>query len=220
MCTLLFMDMGSKAHWENVYEKKSPAEVSWTQVKPQTSLEMINSFGLGKSAGIIDVGGGDSRLVDFLLDEGYDNITVLDISSKAIDKSKARLGQRAAGVKWIVSDITAFNIPGEYDIWHDRATFHFLTTPGQIGKYIDIASAKVKGFMIIGTFSSNGPEKCSGLTVKRYSEEELTSRMDKAFHKLKCVTEDHVTPSGTRQPFLFCSFKRNGKNLWQGIRSI
>lgn len=198
----------NKNHWEDVYQKKNPDEVSWTQEKPATSLDLIHSFGLDKSARIIDIGGGDSKLVDFLLEEGYENITVLDISAKALDKAKARLGERAARVKWIVSDITEFDTPGEYDIWHDRATFHFLTTTAQIDKYIDIAASKVKGFMSIGTFSHNGPEKCSGLMIKRYSEDELTASLHRAFDKLECITEDHTTPFGTVQNFLFCSFKR------------
>lgn len=202
------MNPENKNHWENVYQKKGPGEVSWTQEKPQTSLDLIHSFGLDKSARIIDIGGGDSKLVDFLLDEGYENITVLDISSAALSKAKARLGERAARVTWVESDITQFNTPAEYDIWHDRATFHFLITPEQIDKYIDIAAAKVKGFMSIGTFSHNGPEKCSGLIIKRYAEDELIASLNKAFNKLECITEDHTTPFGTSQNFLFCSFRR------------
>ncbi|GEP96711.1 hypothetical protein CCY01nite_29710 [Chitinophaga cymbidii] len=206
--TFAYMHPENKKHWENVYQQKSPAEVSWTQEKPQTSLDLIHSFGMDKSARIIDIGGGDSKLVDFLLDEGYENITVLDISAAALDKAKTRLGERATRVTWIESDITQFDAPGEYDIWHDRATFHFLTTPEQINKYIDIAASKVKGYMSIGTFSHSGPEKCSGLTIRRYSEEELASSLSGAFSKLKCITEDHTTPFGTMQNFLFCSFRR------------
>lgn len=128
-----------KNHWENVYETKNPDQVSWTQAKPQTSLDFISSFGLGKEARIIDIGGGDSNLVDFLLQEGYENITVLDISSKALEKAKERLGDAAAKVKWIATDITAFEPAETYDIWHDRAAFHFLTTREQVSKYIGIA---------------------------------------------------------------------------------
>ncbi|RPD41335.1 class I SAM-dependent methyltransferase [Chitinophaga barathri] len=198
----------NKNHWENVYEQKGPSEVSWTQESPQTSLDFINGFGVDKSASIIDIGGGDSKLVDYLLDAGYENITVLDISSKALDKAKARLGEKAAKVKWIVSDITEFDPPTSYDIWHDRATFHFLTTPSQIEKYLHIAGENVKGFLSIGTFSENGPEKCSGLFIKKYSEDELSSALNKYFDKLECRKEDHITPFGTSQNFLFCSFQR------------
>ncbi|MGN6511856.1 MAG: class I SAM-dependent methyltransferase, partial [Chitinophaga sp.] len=161
-----------------------------------------------KSARIIDVGGGDSRLADFLLEEGYEHITVLDISGEALEKAKARLGERAQKIKWIVSDITEFDTGDQYDIWHDRATFHFLTAKEQIEKYIRIAENKVKGFLSIGTFSENGPEKCSGLTIRQYTESSLAARFEEQFEKLKCITEDHVTPFGTKQNFLFCSFRK------------
>lgn len=202
------MSFDNKNHWENVYEKKNPDEVSWTQERPVTSLELIHSFGLDKSARIIDVGGGDSKLVDSLLEEGYENITVLDISAKALEKAKNRLGEKAGKVKWIVSDVTSLDSTDEYDIWHDRATFHFLTTSEQIHKYIHIAGEKTKRFLSIGTFSHDGPEKCSGLTIKRYNEPELVSSLEKQFTKLQCITEDHTTPFGTVQNFLFCSFKK------------
>jgi ubiquinone/menaquinone biosynthesis C-methylase UbiE len=202
------MTTTNQSHWEQVYKNKSPREVSWTQEKPQTSLDLIHSFGLDKSARIIDVGGGDSRLADFLLDDGYEHITVLDISAKALEKAKARLGERAQKIKWIVSDITEFETSDQYDIWHDRATFHFLTTKEQIDKYIRIAENKVTGFLSIGTFSENGPEKCSGLTIRQYTESSLAASFEKQFGKLKCITEDHVTPFGTKQNFLFCSFRK------------
>ena len=202
------MENGNTDHWENVYDKKGPDEVSWTQEQPHTSLRFIHSFGADKSARIIDVGGGDSRLVDFLLEEGYTDITVLDISAKALEKAKRRLGAKAGLVKWIVSDITGFETSETYDIWHDRATFHFLTTPAQINRYITLAAAKVSGFMVIGTFSDNGPEKCSGLPITQYSEAALTARLETYFDKLSCITEDHITPFGTSQNFLFCGFKK------------
>lgn len=202
------MNSHTKQHWEAVYETKKPGQVSWTQEFPKTSLDFIHSFGLPKSAKIIDIGAGDSRLVDFLLDEGYQNITVLDISGKALNKAKKRLGGKAKKVNWIVSDITEFK-PGEfYDIWHDRATFHFLTTGEQVSKYFDTAKKSVKGYMTLGTFSTKGPRKCSGLDVKQYDEQTLTSVFENGFDKLKCITEDHTTPAGKQQNFLFCSFKR------------
>jgi len=197
-----------KKHWEEVYKTKEPGEVSWTQEVPQTSLDFLRSFNLPRSAKIIDIGGGDSKLVDFLLDEGYENITVLDISEYALERAKARLGEMAAKVKWIVSDITEFSPDDTYDVWHDRATFHFLTTPEQIRKYVSIAGNAVKGFMTIGTFSEKGPRKCSGLQIKQYSEAELQAQLSRQFSRIRCITEDHVTPFNTVQHFLFCSFRR------------
>lgn len=197
-----------KNHWEEVYETKNPDQVSWTQETPKTSLDFIHSFGLDKTAKVIDVGGGDSKLVDCLLEEGYENITVLDISEKALDKAKTRLGEKAQKVNWVVSDITEFKTQNTYDIWHDRATFHFLTTTEQISNYLDIARKNVNGFMLIGTFSTNGPTKCSGLAIKQYDEQSLSAQFKNGFEQLKCTTEDHTTPFGTVQNFLFCSFER------------
>ncbi len=202
------MKLDRKKHWETVYETKNPDQVSWTQETPKTSLEFILSFGLKKSAKIIDIGGGDSKLVDYLLDAGFQNVTVLDVSSKSLEKAKARLGAKANKVNWIVSDITEFEPHSTFDVWHDRATFHFLTTNQQIKKYIKIATKCVSGYLIIGTFSSNGPKKCSGLDIKQYDEEELTMELKNGFDKIQCVTEDHLTPFNTTQNFLFCSFKR------------
>lgn len=198
-----------KAHWEKVYTTKQPHEVSWTQDLPSTSLAFIRGFGLPKAASIIDIGGGDSRLVDCLIEEGYENITVLDISENALERARRRLGDKGKNVKWIVADVTDFHPTDSYDIWHDRATFHFLTTPEQIAAYLDTARQAVNHFMAIGTFSENGPQKCSGLDVRQYSEEELQKQLEAGFRKLKCITEDHVTPFHTTQNFLFCSFARN-----------
>src|SRR5699024_3739892 len=155
-------------HWESVYETKNPDQVSWTQEIPKTSLDFIHWFGVDKTARIIDIGGGDSKLVDYLLDNGFENITVLDISAKALDKAKTRLGDKAKKVNWIVSDIIEFEPTTTFDIWHDRATFHFLTTKEQVSKYLDIARKNVNGYMTIGTFSKNGPKKCSGRDIKQY----------------------------------------------------
>jgi 2-polyprenyl-3-methyl-5-hydroxy-6-metoxy-1,4-benzoquinol methylase len=199
-----------KDHWENIYQVKTPEQVSWTQEVPQTSLDFIHSFHPPKSARIIDIGGGDSKLVDFLLEEGYENVAVLDISEQALNRAKKRLGEKAEKVTWIVSDVTAFEPPTSYDIWHDRAAFHFLTTEPQIVKYLSIAKKAVNenGYMTIGTFSDNGPEKCSGLPIKQYNEETLTEQLNDGFTKIRCITEDHVTPFNTTQNFLFCSFKK------------
>ncbi|MCF8272767.1 MAG: class I SAM-dependent methyltransferase [Flavobacteriaceae bacterium] len=202
------MTLNRKKHWETVYETKNPDQVSWTQEIPKTSLDFIHSFKLKKTAKIIDVGGGDSKLVDYLLDEGFENVSVLDISSKSLEKAKKRLGDKANKVNWIVSDITEFKPNITFDVWHDRATFHFLTTSKQIETYLKIARQSVTGFMTIGTFSENGPKKCSGLEIKQYNEEELTTELKNGFNKIRCVTEDHITPFNTTQNFLFCSFKR------------
>lgn len=206
----------NKKHWETVYETKNPDQVSWTQETPTTSLDFIHSFGLPKTAKIIDIGGGDSKLVDCLLDEGFENITVLDISAKALEKTKKRLGDKASKVNWIVSDITEFEPKTTFDVWHDRATFHFLTTTEQVEKYMTTARNSVNGFLTIGTFSENGPTKCSGLEIRQYSEENLTTELNNGFDKIRCVTEDHTTPFDTKQNFLFCSFKRqkDDKKKW------
>ena len=197
-----------KSHWENVYSTKNPDQVSWTQKTPQTSLDLIQSFELQKDARIIDIGGGDSNLVDHLLDLGYTNISVLDISEKALEKAKNRLGEKADKVKWIVSDIIEFKPEETYDIWHDRAVFHFLTTEKQISRYAEIAEENVANFIVLGTFSTDGPLKCSGLEIKQYDELSLTTAFEKSFKKIKCFTEDHITPFDTVQNFIFCSFEK------------
>ena len=202
------MNNDAKQHWETGYETKNSEQVSWTQSIPKTSLNFIHSFGLKKNAKIIDIGGGDSKLVDFLLDESFENITVLDISAKALDKAKQRLGNRANKVNWIVCDVMDYKPNTTYDVWHDRAAFHFLTTRQQITTYIHIASKAVTGYLIIGTFSVDGPKKCSGLEVKQYNEEILTAELQNDFDKIHCIKEDHITPFNTTQNFLFCSFKR------------
>ena len=200
-----------KQHWETVDQTNQANEVSWTQETPQTSLDFILSFNLPKSASIIDIGGGDSKLVDFLLEEGYENLTVLDISATALERAKARLGERAEKVNWIVADITDFRPDKTYDIWHDRAAFHFLTEDEQAEKYLNIVHAAVTGFLLIGTFSEDGPKKCSGLEIKQYSGTSLENVFKRDFTKIACKTEDHITPFNTIQNFTFCSFKRNEK---------
>jgi SAM-dependent methyltransferase len=196
-----------KAHWEKVYATKQPHEVSWTQNIPQTSLDFIHSFAVPKTAKIIDIGGGDSRLVDFLLAEGYENVTILDISENALERAKKRLGENAEKVQWIVSDITTFKPKTTYDVWHDRATFHFLTQTKQIKTYKSLTAKAAKGYLTIGTFSKKGPEKCSGLTIKQYDETGLETELSTHFNKIRCINENHTTPFGTQQNFTFCSFK-------------
>ena len=202
------MESDRKKHWDAVYETKQPNEVSWTQENPKTSLDFIRETNLGKTAKIIDIGGGDSKLVDFLMEEGYESITVLDISEKALERAKKRLGKNAEKINWIVSDIIKFKPETDYDVWHDRATFHFLTTAEQVEKYVEIIEKRVTSFLIIGTFSDQGPKKCSGLDIKQYSESELENQFSNRFKKLKCITEDHVTPFETTQNFTFCTFEK------------
>ena len=202
------MNDNKKSHWEHIYDVKTPEEVSWTQEKPETSLNFIHSFGMDKTAKIIDIGGGDSKLVDFLLEEGYENISVLDISANALERAKNRLGNKAEKVTWIVADITEFEPTEQYDIWHDRAVFHFLTEENNIKKYQDLVAKAVKGKMVIGTFSKNGPLKCSGLEIKQNDETSLTSNFEANFEKIECFTIDHKTPFDTIQNFIFCSFNK------------
>jgi 2-polyprenyl-3-methyl-5-hydroxy-6-metoxy-1,4-benzoquinol methylase len=199
-----------KLHWESIYAKKQSNELSWSQSIPATSLNFLHGFNVSKDAAIIDIGGGESKFVDFLLDEGFTNITVLDISEQAINKTRTRLGDWADKVNWIISDVTEFRPLQQFDVWHDRATFHFLTTKEQIERYVELAARSIsaKGFMTIGTFSEHGPTKCSGLKVKQYSENQLEETLAYHFKKIKCITEDHITPFQTVQNFLFCSFKR------------
>jgi len=198
-----------KNHWDQVYQTKSPDQVSWTQDVPQTSLDLIHSLSLPKTASIIDIGGGDSKLVDHLLSAGYTNVSVLDISEAAVNKAKARLGENVAKVKWIVADVTEFRPQANYDLWHDRAAFHFLTTGEQIAKYVALTKTAISGYLVIGTFSKEGPQKCSGLDIRQYSPEDLQQVFSDGFTLLGCINIDHHTPFGTLQNFTFCSFKKH-----------
>jgi len=204
------MAIAEQQHWDEVYNTKAEDEVSWFQPYPKTSMAFVELFKLPLHANIIDIGGGDSHFVDALLEQGYQNIWVLDISANAIERAKIRLGANASKVNWIVSDVTAFTPTVLFDFWHDRAAFHFLTTEDKIYKYISIAEAAIKkdGYLTLGTFSENGPERCSGLAIKQYSETSMSARFEVAFDRIKCVTEDHRTPFNTVQNFLFCSFKK------------
>jgi len=199
-----------KQHWENVFATKAETEVSWFQNYPKTSVEFLELFNLPLDANIIDIGGGDSHFVDALIEKGYKNIYVLDISVNALLRAKKRLGDDAIKVNWIVSDVTEFNPTIKFDFWHDRAAFHFLTDEEKIYKYGSIAENAINkdGYLILGTFSENGPKKCSGLEIKQYSETSISARFEIAFDRIKCITEDHVTPFNTVQNFLFCSFKK------------
>jgi SAM-dependent methyltransferase len=199
-----------KKHWENIYQTKELKDVSWFQLTPETSLDFFKQFNVPTTAKVIDIGGGDSFLVDHLLDLGYQDISVLDISAAAIDKAKQRLGDKAKNVKWIVADAATFKPTEKYDFWHDRAAFHFLTEEREISNYLQTAQENINptGVLVLGTFSEQGPKKCSGIEIKQYSEKTMTDRLKKFFEKIKCVTVDHKTPFDTIQNFVFCSFRK------------
>lgn len=203
-----FEQQDYKNHWENVYETKNPDEVSWTQKIPQTSLDLIEEASKDKSSKIIDIGGGDSNLVDFLLEKGFENISVLDISAKALEKAKTRLGTQAEKVNWIATNITEFKPNTTYDIWHDRAAFHFLTKEEEIKKYAEIVKNAVSDTLIIGTFSVKGPQKCSGLPIVQYNEDRMKAIFSESFELVKSFTKGHITPFNTIQNFIFCQFKK------------
>jgi trans-aconitate methyltransferase len=198
-----------KNHWEHIYNTKQPNQVSWTQEVPTISINFVKQLQVQKNASIIDVGGGDSKFVDYLLAEGYTNISVLDISEAAINRAKARLGDKAINVNWIVGDILAFNPTSRYDLWHDRAAFHFQTDISSISKYIEIVNKACSDKIVIGTFSVDGPTKCSGLEIKQYEETSLKNEFENAqFKNIECKREDHITPSGSVQNFIFCAFEK------------
>ncbi|MCV9926759.1 class I SAM-dependent methyltransferase [Flavobacterium sp. LS1R49] len=202
--------MNNKKHWENVFATKTPNEVSWTQEYPKTAIDYIESLKLSKTANIIDVGGGDSNLADALLDKGFLNIWVLDISAAALERAKVRLGEKASLIHWIVSDITEFTPDIKFDFWYDRAVFHFLTDDENINKYVSIIENAINpnAHFLLGTFSENGPLKCSGLEIKQYSEKNMKDTFQESFETIKCFTEDHITPFNTTQNFQFCGFRK------------
>ena len=200
--------MCKKEHWENVFSNKQENEVSWYQPVPKTSLAFIENLKLSKDAKIIDIGGGDSYLIDAMLEKGYTNLFLLDISEQAIIRIKKRVGTKASKVTFIVSDILDFVPLTNFDVWHDRASFHFLTEPHDIEKYKVIVSKALKtnGKLILGTFSDQGPKKCSGLDITQYNEASITQLFKSDFEKTACVIEDHQTPFDSIQNFIFCSF--------------
>ncbi|MBK8518061.1 MAG: methyltransferase domain-containing protein [Saprospiraceae bacterium] len=199
-----------KSHWEKIYQTKELKDVSWFQATPETSLDFFRQFDVRSNSKIIDIGGGDSLLVDHLLDLGYTDITVLDISEAAIERAKVRLGFMARNVTWVVADAANFTPDVKYDFWHDRAAFHFLTNEQEISDYLNTAQQYINpsGVMLIGTFSVNGPTKCSGIEIHQYSETSMAERLKSFFEKIKCITVDHKTPFGTIQNFIFCSFRK------------
>ena len=197
-----------KEHWENIYSTKGMQEVSWFQQVPETSLALIQKVAPAKDAAIIDVGGGDGFLADNLLELGYTNITVLDISENAINRAKARVGKSAEKVKWIVSDITKFVPEQQYAVWHDRAVFHFLTKEKDINSYKELVNSAVSGYFVLATFSDEGPNKCSGLEICKYSELDLKKQFEEAFKVVDSFKENHNTPFETIQNFTFSVFQK------------
>ncbi len=203
-------EQSTKEHWEEMYQKHGSAELSWYQETPLASLELMRVLNVPKDAAIIDVGGGDSVFVDALLAASYTDVTVLDISETSISRSRERLGHQADQVTWIVINVLLFKPVRQYALWHDRALLHFLREERDIQRYVEIVGRSVMhgGNLIIGTFSEIGPEKCSGLPVQRYSEEQLCTRFGPDFKKIRCLREEHKTPSQRIQNFVFCSFER------------
>ena len=199
-----------QSHWQNVYLSKGEQQVSWTQADPQPSLGLIEKFAHGRDAPIIDVGGGASRLVDALLAHGFAGITILDLSEAALQSAQTRLGGRGASVQWIAADATSWQPPLAFDIWHDRAAFHFLVEEEDRTAYVERLHAGVKpgGHAIIATFAPDGPEKCSGLPVQRYGPESLSKTIGSAFDLVEHQGHRHVTPWGAAQSFQFSVLRR------------
>ena len=205
--------MQTKEHWENVYSTKAAEEVSWFQEHARLSLQIICDSALAPDGRIIDVGGGASTLVDDLLSAGFSKITVLDLSAAALARAKARLGSRAASVQWLEANILDVTLPAStYDVWHDRAVFHFLTSESERHRYVEqvLHAVKPGGLVIVATFAEDGPEKCSGLPVMRYSTEGLHAEFGNTFELLGSQRESHLTPTGKEQKFVYCFCRRLG----------
>ncbi|MET4445950.1 SAM-dependent methyltransferase [Bradyrhizobium sp. GM2.2] len=204
-------DVDRQAHWQSVYATKAEREVSWFQENPAPSLDLVAEAGISTDARIIDVGGGASRLVDGLLERGFNQVAVLDLSAKALEEAKTRIGRRGDGVAWIVADVTTWNPSDTYDLWHDRAAFHFLTNPADRDAYIACLKKAVRpaGHVIIATFAPDGPEKCSGLPIVRYDPEALAATLGPTFELVGSRRRhDHLTPGGNTQRFQFSRFLR------------
>jgi SAM-dependent methyltransferase len=204
------MIVGRQAHWENVYATKDEHAVSWFQEKPDVSLDLIRATGVKDTALIIDIGGGASRLVDTLLDEGFKTVTVLDLSEKALAATRARLGERSSHVQWVVADITTWEPSQIYDVWHDRAALHFLTDPKDRAAYSKrvLGAVRPGGHVVIGTFAPDGPERCSGLPVVRHDAASLGELLGHSFELIESRRHDHQTPAGSIQKFQFSRFRR------------
>jgi len=202
-----------KRHWENVHGEKAPEETSWYQAIPDLSLALIANTGFGPGASLVDIGAGASLLVDHLLDLGYRDLTVVDISSAALARARSRLGARAALVEWIEADVTAFTPSRQFDLWHDRAAFHFLTEKPDRENYLSVLrkALRLGGQAIVATFAPGGPVKCSGLDIVQYDAEKLGEELGPAFILKEARAEQHVTPGGGRQLFNFFRFERRSR---------
>ena len=194
-----------RMHWQRVYDEKMPAEVSWYQPVPDKSLQLIRGTGLARNEPVLDVGGGASTLVDHLHADGYTDITVMDISGRALELARARLGESADAINWIESDVTAFEPQRRYALWHDRAAFHFLTDAADRDRYIDVAKRALKpgGYFVLATFGPEGPERCSGVEIRRYGIEQLQELFGGGFKLGGYELDQHVTPMGSTQQFLY-----------------
>jgi 2-polyprenyl-3-methyl-5-hydroxy-6-metoxy-1,4-benzoquinol methylase len=204
--------MENKNHWEQIYQTKSTTQVSWYQEHAQYSVQFIQKIGIQKTAAIIDIGGGASTLVDDLLVAGFQNISVLDVSGTALQVVRQRLGARAVDVNWIEADITQANLPQHaYDVWHDRAVFHFLIRAADRQRYIETVRRSVRpgGHVIVATFALDGPDRCSGLEVVRYSPESLHREFGEGFEIVDSTRETHHTPFGTEQKFIYCYCRKD-----------
>jgi SAM-dependent methyltransferase len=203
-------DTGRRNHWEGVYTAKGENQVSWFQATPAISLELIELAGASRSSGIIDVGGGASRLADCLVARGYQDVTVLDLSATALAAARARMGERAGQVTWIAADVTDWQPARSYDVWHDRAAFHFLTERNDQAAYVAQLRRALRpgGHAIIGTFAPDGPERCSGLVVSRYDADSLAATLGGGFELVDTIRHEHTTPWGAAQKFQFSTFRR------------
>ncbi len=204
--------MDRQAHWDEVYTTRLAEELSWFQQQPALSIELIERVGAGPAAALVDVGGGDSRLVDGLLELGYRDLTVLDVSLAALERARQRLGDQAGVVEWVASDVTHWEPGRAYDVWHDRAVFHFLTEDADRRRYVEVMRRALKrsGQAVIATFSLEGPPKCSGLDVCRYSAETLVRELGPAFKLDESREQVHQTPAGKSQAFVFARFRKVG----------
>ncbi len=209
-CNCKIMNSDLKSHWENIYSSKNEDGVSWFQEYPKTSIDLIKKYSKNNSISIIDIGSGRSRILKNLIENEYEDLTYLDISQEACSKSKISLGNKQDLVQWYVANILDFNTDNNFSIWHDRAVFHFLTSREDIEKYKQVALKNILkgGYLILGTFSQNGPEKCSGLSVSRYSTESLKEIFNPEFKMIESFIIDHKTPFNTTQNFLFSIFKK------------
>ncbi len=203
-------DLSRQHHWEKVYTTKGESEVSWFQETPAPSLELIELVGAMQNSAIIDIGGGASRLVDSLVSRGYQDLTVLDLSAAALASARSRIGDKANRVTWITADVTTWEPLRTYDVWHDRAAFHFLVEPNDQAAYVARLrrALRVGGHAVIATFAPDGPERCSGLMVSRYDAKTLAATLGEGFALIDTRRHDHTTPWGAVQKFQFSTFRR------------